>query len=307
MNFSDIQNVLTVAEERSFTRAARRLYVSQSAVSQSIAKVERELYVRLFIRDNSTVRPTPICDAFVKYGRSIMSQYDGLRKEMEAAAKQGEKRLRIGTASFFFKFLTYHAEVLKRQKQFDFDFEIIEESAATMENMVINGEVDFCFTRIPLQQRTLEYEPLFTETVLLAVPADWEVCRRYPATAEDRYPMLDLSLFRDVPFVMINNPRVTPLCMQMCADAGYTPNVSLRTSAWEHVYAYVKTGNAVGFISCLHMEQEGSQEKVRFFRINSAAAELEHVVAYISRASLGPNARAYINELRNYIEKRLPV
>ena len=236
-----------------------------------------------------------------------MHQYDGLLQTMEAAAKQGEKRLRIGTASFFFKFLTYHAEVLKRQKQFDFDFEIIEESAATMESMVINDEVDFCFTRIPLQQKTLEYEPLFTETVLLAVPAEWEVCRSHPATVEERYPMLDLNLFRDVPFVMINNPRVTPLCMQMCAEAGYTPNVSLRTSAWEHVYAYVKTGNAVGFISCLHIDQEGEIKKVRFFRIHSDAAQLEHVVAYKSRAALGSNARAYINELRNYIAKRLPI
>lgn len=307
MNFADIQNVITVAQECSFTKAARKLFVSQSAVSQSIAKVERELHVRLFIRDNSTVRPTDDCQAFLKYGQEIIRQYEKLRHEMEKAAPKGEKRLRIGTASFFFRFLTYHTETLKRQNQFEFDVEIIEESAATMENMVMNGEVDFCFTRMPILQKTLQYEPLFTEKVLLAVPAHWEVCRTHPATPEDKYPMLDMSLFRDAMFAMVTNPRVTPLCMQMCADAGYMPNISVKSSTWEHICAYVRTGNAVGFISCLHMEPESTQEKIRFFRIDSKLAELEHVVAYISRDALTPNARRYINELRNYIAKRLPI
>lgn len=307
MNFSDIQNVITVAEECSFTKASRKLFVSQSAVSQSIAKVEKELHVRLFVRDNSMVRPTSDCQAFLKYGQEIMRQYEKLRKEMENAAHRAENHLRIGTASFFFKFLTYHTETLKRQKRFDFDFEIVEESAAAMENMVINGEADFCFTRMPLQQKQLEYEPLFTETVLLAVPADWEVCRQYPVTQQDRYPILNMSLFRDSLFAMVNNPRVTPLCMQMCADAGFMPNISVKSSTWEHICAYVRTGNAVGFISCLHMEPESTQDRIRFFRIDSKLAELEHVAAYISRDALTPNARRYIDEMRNYIAKRLPV
>ena len=305
MNINDILNIVTVAEEGSFTQASKKLFISQSAISQSVAKVERELGVQLFIRDRNEIHKTKSCDIFVTNGAEVLRSYNRLLKDMKGAAESGKRKLRIGTASFFFRFLTYHSEAVKKRKVFNFDFEIIEETAANIEKMVLNGSVDFCFTRFPLLNTGLEYEDLFEETILIAVPANHPIALKHPEDEKNRFPILPLSDFKDEPFVMINNPRITPLCNQLCHDAGFEPNVTLRTGAWEHVYAYIKTGNAVGFISCLHVDN--SNKQVRFFRIDSDNDYLKHVVAYTANAILPANARLYINEFRNFIAERMPL
>ena len=56
MTFKTIEYVIAVHEERSFSRAAQRLFISQPALSQAIAKAERDLGVEFFMRDTQIYR-----------------------------------------------------------------------------------------------------------------------------------------------------------------------------------------------------------------------------------------------------------
>lgn len=84
MTYADLEKVLASYEEHSFTAAARRLYMSQPAVSQNILRLEKELNVQLFVRDNGTIIPTPACEAFVSYAARIRELWKELEKEMES-------------------------------------------------------------------------------------------------------------------------------------------------------------------------------------------------------------------------------
>lgn len=66
---------LTLAEQNSFTKTAIALDVSQPAVSQSIAELEKNLGVRLFDRQRSEVTLTPAGEIFRKYAEGILNQY----------------------------------------------------------------------------------------------------------------------------------------------------------------------------------------------------------------------------------------
>lgn len=307
MNISDIRTVVTVYRELSFTKAAQRLYVTQSAVSQAVARLEKELGLSLFIRTNSLIEPTDACRTFVATGTEVLRQYDKLCQEMKQKAQPDSRRLRIGTASFFFKFLTYQNEIILKNNHLSDSLEVTVDDSLNIENMVLSGQADFCFTRMPLYNKSLVYEPLFTETIMLALPASHPICQKYPLPADKRFTTLDLKELADESFVIVNNPRITPQCMKMCEEAGFTPKCTFHPVAWEHVYASVEAGCGAGFISCLHMDQSKRGQSLRFFRIDSPYAQLEHVVAYVSKAHLSPNALLYISTLREYIQKRLPL
>ena len=105
MKYTDIEKVLAIYEERSFTAAAKRLYMTQPAISQNIAQLEKELNVLLFVRDNGKIIPTPACDAFIGYASKIRNLWNELEKEMKA--HQPNHILPIGTTSFFFRFLSF--------------------------------------------------------------------------------------------------------------------------------------------------------------------------------------------------------
>jgi len=302
VKYSDLEKVLAIYEERSFTAAARRLYLTQPAISQNIAQLEKELNVLLFVRDNGKIIPTQACETYVSYASQIRDLWQKLEKEMKA--HQPDHILHIGTTSFFFRFLSYKSEAMFGSRKPDFQYTIIEDSAGNVERLTQEGKMDFCFTRAPLHQTGLKFEPFFTEEILFALPADHPVCQRYPASRENPYPTIDLAEFRNSNFVMVNNARITPLCYKICEHSGYMPRISMQPVSWEHVIMGIRTGRGVGFLSNLHIKKDDNAD-LRFFHINSDLAKLEHVVAYRSSYDLSSDARAFIDSFRKYVRESI--
>ena len=75
MKISDFEILCAVAEEKSFIKAARRLYISQSAVTQHIKKIEQELGFALFARNNHFVELTAQGETMVEAAREILKRY----------------------------------------------------------------------------------------------------------------------------------------------------------------------------------------------------------------------------------------
>ncbi|WP_144629926.1 LysR family transcriptional regulator [Arthrobacter woluwensis] len=96
MDLQQMRYVVGIAETGSFTRAAARNFVVQSALSHQIAALERELGVQLFVRSSRQVRLTEAGEAFLPHARAALDAADRARDE--AAAAQGTVRgtLRIG-------------------------------------------------------------------------------------------------------------------------------------------------------------------------------------------------------------------
>lgn len=304
MKYSDIRTILAIYEERSFTAAAKRLFISQPAVSQIVSQLEKELNLLLFVRNNGEIIPTEACETFVHTAREIVDLWQNLEKEM--SSYNSEHLLRIGTTSFFFQFFSFDSKSTLAQQYPDIEYNIniIEDTASNIERLTYDGQLDFCFTRLPLHQSTLKYEPLFTEEILFAVPVDHPVCKRFAANASGSFSVIDLKEFRSSDFIMVNNPRITPLCHKMCEAAGYRPKTVMQPVSWEHVISGIRSGRGVGFLSNLHIKKEYS-DKLRYFHIDSKYATMEQVVAYRSTYRISNKARYFIDSFREFVQHSL--
>src|SRR5512144_3320263 len=88
-NFNDLLAFLVVARERSFTRAAAKLGVSQSALSHTIRQLEARLGVRLLTRTTRSVSPT---EAGERLLRTLGPRLEEIEAELEALSELREKR-----------------------------------------------------------------------------------------------------------------------------------------------------------------------------------------------------------------------
>ena len=90
MELQQLRYAVAIAEEQSFTRAAQRCFVVQSALSRQIKSLESELGVRLFARTSRKVEVTPAGEAFVQQARLCLQAAE--RAKTSAAAAHGEIR-----------------------------------------------------------------------------------------------------------------------------------------------------------------------------------------------------------------------
>lgn len=96
MDLQQLRYVVEVAETASFTRAAERCFVTQSALSHQIAALEREIGQRLFARSSRTVRLTEAGEAFVVHARIAVGAAAAAREASTAAAGAVTGTLRLG-------------------------------------------------------------------------------------------------------------------------------------------------------------------------------------------------------------------
>jgi len=91
-----LRTFVTIVDVHSFTRAGRRLGLSQSAISQQIAAQERQLGVKLLVRSGTGVRPTPAGELLLHYARQILAKVDEAQRMLTVYDATGASVLRIG-------------------------------------------------------------------------------------------------------------------------------------------------------------------------------------------------------------------
>ena len=83
MTLRDMEYIAAIAEDKSITRASTRLFVAQPALSQCVQKVEKELGVRIFLRESSGVRLTAEGQCYMEFIQKTLHEQKNLHKKLE--------------------------------------------------------------------------------------------------------------------------------------------------------------------------------------------------------------------------------
>ena len=96
MRIEQLEYVLEVARQKSFSMAANHLHVSQQSLSQSIKNLEQELGVELFARTNRGVYQTREGELVVDFSRDMLSRYEQLREQLQDLEQRAEQQEAFG-------------------------------------------------------------------------------------------------------------------------------------------------------------------------------------------------------------------
>lgn len=88
MELEQLRQIVAISEEGSISAAAKRLGISQSALSRSVSRLEDDLHQQLFIRERRGVRPNDTGEVAVRYARSVLREAQLLRDAVDEQAKR---------------------------------------------------------------------------------------------------------------------------------------------------------------------------------------------------------------------------
>lgn len=149
-NVSHYESFLVVAECKSISEAAKRLYVTQPAVSAEIAALERSLRVRLFFRNNRGVQLTPEGRVFYDYIKKAFSFIRAGEEKLRELSGLKSGLLRIGASDMTLRFflLDYIADF--RQRYPDVHLNVTNAPTPQTLDALRNGEIDFGVVSEPI-------------------------------------------------------------------------------------------------------------------------------------------------------------
>lgn len=176
---------VTVAEQKSFVKAANALDVSQSAVSHTIAKLEAEYGYHLFTRNKNDVELTTNGSLMMPYVRNLLACSESLNQEIANLGNISKGQVQI--ASFNSAALLWMPKILKAfQREYPEIRVIVRQSGdKNILRMIQSGEVDLAFAPKDLIDGSLSFFPLHQTPLVCLTPRSYVPLNGKSITAED--------------------------------------------------------------------------------------------------------------------------
>jgi DNA-binding transcriptional LysR family regulator len=173
---------LAVADTGSFTLAAARLSMTQSALTAAIQQFEDAVGLKMFDRTTRRVDMTAAAERFLPEAQKVVHGFDGCVGDLMALGQGHQGHIRIGAAASVIHQFLVNAIATFRRSYPHITISLRDTAAQQVERMVVEGAVDFAIDSKHQGYEGLDYTPLVTDRYGV-------VCRRDHALARQPGPL----------------------------------------------------------------------------------------------------------------------
>jgi DNA-binding transcriptional LysR family regulator len=273
MELRHLRYFCAVAAHQGFSRAARTLNISQSAISEQVTDLEQEIGVALFVRRRQKIRLTPHGEVFLTEAKRVLA---AANLAVETAQRSG--RGEIGTLNVGFLNGGTGDEVPNIIKDFRRRYpgvrvSITETIPAEQAQALVNGTLDVGFTR-PLEppfDQLLRSELLYRDPLIAVFPKDHSLARG----------PVDLRSLAREKFVLVAreaSPALFNKIMGLCSAADFIPQIAATGVVWSSLLILVQAGEGIAILPS-NLQPRASKDLV-FCPLTNRGASFGIVVAW---------------------------
>lgn len=235
MILREMECVQAVVQEKSITRASKRLGLSQPAVSKCLMKLEKELGEKLFEKKSGEFFPTAFGRLYYEYAEDMLFRQKKFEKDFQDLISYQKGRIVYGITPGRSKTLTPEVVPRVRREFPDIKIDLFEANVEDIEDSLKRGLIDAAFfTKEKYKEEGedgLYFEQLGSEEIVLTVKKDTLLKEKPIRKFGFLYPWIDISQFEDRTFISLKkNMRLGQITEQILAENGLTPEVLELTS-----------------------------------------------------------------------------
>lgn len=225
MELYTMRYVLAMAEHENFSLAAQACHIGQPALSQQIAKLEKELGVTLFQRNPRGATLTEAGREFVLRAREILQLSEALSSEMAlyAGLHRGTLNLGVITSLQCIDFGGLLSAFCAKYPGISVN--IVQSGTHNLLQQLVERKIDLAFLNRPLSGLPggTEFLKLGQDVYRLAVPENHPLAKR---------KSVSLSELKKEAFIFHQTAQVaSELCINACREAGFAPNIICRSAS----------------------------------------------------------------------------
>lgn len=285
--------IYTIYEERSFSKAAQKLFIAQPSLSLIVKKLEQKIGLPLFDRTTKPIQLTEAGKEYIAAIEQINHAETAFFHYVQAAHDLKSGSLGIGSNQLLSslvlpRYISSFAESYPNIK-----LTVMDANSTTLENAISAGQLDLIIGNHTLPADLFEQKLLATERLLLAVPdvfpenaAASAYALRYEDVLAGKHltkEPVPLEIFSKVPFVLMNRDNDSRRTSNnLFAAAGYAPHVIMELDRLTTLYSYVNLGLAASIISdtLIKNTRDTNQEHIRFYSLPAKLTQRNIFVSY---------------------------
>ena len=249
MEIRQLKAFLAIAEAKTFTAGARRVNVTQAAISMQIRQLEEEVGLPLFTRTPRRVILTEAGEYLLERARKILREHDSALAEIAEVAGAEYGRLRIGSASETFA-MNQLPSILSalREKFPNAELTVSAGTSQTLVDKMMHGEIDTAFVSLPVDNLNVSTESIFSdEIVAIAHP-------KHPLAKEKFISAAALAGEKLILGERGGNTR--RMIDEFFQAANVKPNITMELSRQEAVTQMVAIGLGIGMAGAKSVAKE---------------------------------------------------
>ncbi len=287
MEIRQLKAFLAIAEAKTFTAGARRVNVTQAAISMQIRQLEEEVGLQLFTRTPRRVILTEAGEYLLDRARKILREHDSALAEIAELGGAEHGRLRIGSASAEFA-ASQLPGILQsiREKYPNSDLSVSAGTSQALVDKIMHGEIDIAFVSLPVENSSITTDLLFSdEIVAIAHPSHPMANERYVSAAALAGEKLILS---------VRGGNTRRMIDDFFNAANVRPNITMELSRQEAINQMVENNLGVGIAGAKTIAEEIREGKLISWMIEGAEINWEVGLARLRGGYFSPIAKEFV-------------
>ncbi len=284
--FQGMEYVYLVYKQKSFSRAAKLLFISQPSLSATIKRIENKIGYPIFDRSTKPLSLTVCGQHYIQAVEQIMGIQNDFATYINDLGKLKSGNLVIGGTSLYSSLVLPKMLTKFSQEYPGVEIDLVEESTSKLVEMLQHGTVDLIFDNCHLDSMIYDKEYYQSERLLLAVPNVLEINKsveeyRIPAEnildgsyRDDKFANVPIQVFKNEPFIMLKMENDTrKRAMEICQSNGFMPKILFELDQQMTSYHITCSGMGISFISDLLIGGVPANPNVSYYKIDRKQSE----------------------------------
>lgn len=304
--------VYAVYQERSFTRAAERLYITQPALSLCIKKVETEFGYPIFERSGKDVTPTPIGEKYIRAIEDVMKIQSRLSAEMDDILKLKNGKIHIGSTAFISSYIL--PDILKsfKDKYPEISITLLVAESSELETRLEENDVDIVIDNATVFLDGCKYTPLLDEKLLIAVPKNLKVNEtlsnfkvsksaiKAGSVDLSSVPKLSISTLKSEEFILLEKgSKMRQVATRIFDESKVIPRIAMEFDRLNIAVSYAQAGFGICFITDTTLKYGDIYDNLNVYVPDTEFSYLTLYVIHKKNKHLSSTMREFIGHLKS--------
>ncbi|NVF11899.1 LysR family transcriptional regulator [Anaerococcus sp. AGMB00486] len=302
MSDRDLEYISTILEYGSITKASEKIYISQSALSQYIIRLENRLGIEIFNRDYKPIRLTEAGEIYKKYLEEIEKLKEDTLLKIEEVNKLKIGNIKVGSTDY--QSYYFLSKVLKdfNENYPGIRVNLVEAKTSDLNNLALNGECDFAITYETNEYEDLKSINLYRENVYVAISKDNPLISKINLKNNKKIYSIDAKSLMGQKIIRMKKGQNLLLQYQELDE--FTENTLKTILETDSIFIAQKcVRENIGLAILPESMLKEDYKEVIYFKLKEGLSSRTTMINYSANHKLRPIAKIFINMLKAYAKE----